>query len=95
MPKKKDKDKYAISNKYDVVREQLGLPVYSYTEERPATVELPTTEHPDVPFFSDIDVNHRKPRQGRCTYGRATRKLYSSNTSPGNAAIHKAGGAKK
>lgn len=60
MPKKKDKDKHSISNKYDVVREQLGLPVYSYTEEKPRTVELPRTEHPDVPFFSDIDVNQWK-----------------------------------
>jgi len=52
MAKKKDK--------YDVVREQLGLPVYPYTEEAPRTVELPRTEHPDVSFFSDIDVSQWK-----------------------------------
>ena len=60
MPKKKDKDEYAISNKYDVVREQLGLPVYSYTEEKPRTVELPRTEHPDVSPLNDIDVSQWK-----------------------------------
>ena len=53
----KKKDKYTVSNKYDVVREQLGLPIYSYTEEAPRTVELPRTEHPDVSFFNDIDVS--------------------------------------
>ena len=47
-------------NKYDAVREQIGLPIYSYTEETPIAVELPTTEHPDVPFFSDIDVSQWK-----------------------------------
>ena len=60
MPKKKDKDKDAISDKYDVVREQLGLPVYSFTEEVSRTVELPKTEHPEVSFFSDIDVSQWK-----------------------------------
>jgi len=60
MTKKKDKEKPAISNKYDVVREQLGLPVYSYTEEVPRTVELPLSEHPEVSFFSDIDVKQWK-----------------------------------
>jgi len=60
MPKKKDKETHAISNKYDVVREQLGLPVYSYTEEASKTVELPLSEHPDVSFFSDIDVSQWK-----------------------------------
>jgi len=60
MAKKKDKEKQAVSNNYDVVREQLGLPVCSYTEEKPRTVELPRTEHPDVPFFSDIDVSQWK-----------------------------------
>lgn len=60
MPKKKDKDKHAISDKYDMVREQLGLPVYSYKEEAPRTVELPLSEHPDISFFSDIDVNQWK-----------------------------------
>lgn len=56
----KKKDKYVASNEYDVVREQIGLPIYSYTEEAPSTVELPKTEHPDVPFFSDIDVSQWK-----------------------------------
>jgi len=60
MAKKKDKDKYVVSNKYDVVREQLGLPIYSYTEETPRTLELPRTEHPDVSSFSDIDVSQWK-----------------------------------
>ncbi len=64
MPKKKDKDKYAISNKYDVVREQLGLPVYSYAEETPRTVELPRTEHPDVSPLNDIDVSQWKAYEG-------------------------------
>jgi len=65
MVKKKDKD--VVSNRYDVVREQLGLPVYSYTEEMPRTVELPRTEHPDVSFFSDIDVSQwtLTPFQGK------------------------------
>ncbi len=62
MPKKKEKDedKYIVPDKYDVVREQLGLPVYSYTEEVSRTVELPRTEHPDISFFSDIDVSQWK-----------------------------------
>ncbi len=60
MAKKKDKDEYIISNKYDVVREQLGLPIYSYTEETSRTVELPVSEHPDVSFFNDIDVSQWK-----------------------------------
>ena len=60
MPKKKDKGKDAIPNKYDVVRGQLGLPVYSYTEEKLRTVELPRTEHPDASFISDIDVSQWK-----------------------------------
>jgi len=58
MAKKKDKN--AVFNKYDVVREQLGLPIYSYTEETARTVELPRTEHPDVSFFNDIDVSQWK-----------------------------------
>ena len=58
MAKKKDKD--VTSNEYDVVREQIGLPIYSYTEEAPSTVELPKTEHPDVSFLNDIDVNQWK-----------------------------------
>jgi hypothetical protein len=58
MVKKKDKD--VVSNKYDVVREQLGLPVYSYTEEPSRTVELPRTEHPDVSPLNDIDVSQWK-----------------------------------
>ena len=58
MVKKKDKD--VVSNEYDMVREQLGLPVYSYTEETPRTVELPKTEHPDVSPLNDIDVSQWK-----------------------------------
>ncbi len=58
MVKKKDND--VVSNKYDMVREQLGLPVYSYTEETSKTVELPRTEHPDVSFLNDIDVSQWK-----------------------------------
>ena len=64
MPRKedknKDKAKYTIPSKYDEVREQLGLPIYSHTEEAPRTLELPRTEHPDVSFFSDIDVSQWK-----------------------------------
>jgi len=56
----KKKDKFTVSNKRDVVREQLGLPVYSYKEEAPRTIELPVSEHPDVSFFSDIDVSQWK-----------------------------------
>ncbi|PIU23043.1 MAG: DNA methylase [Chloroflexi bacterium CG_4_9_14_3_um_filter_45_9] len=43
-----------------MVREQLGLPIYSYTEEASRAVELPRSEHPDVSFFNDIDVNQWK-----------------------------------
>lgn len=64
MPGKKDKnkDKYPTPNEnaYDVVSEQLGLPIYSYTEQVPRTVELPVSEHPDVSFFNDIDINQWK-----------------------------------
>ena len=45
MQRKKDKhiDKYTIPNEkiYDVVSEQLGLSIYSHTEEAPRTLELP------------------------------------------------------
>ncbi len=47
-------------DKLDVVREQLGLPVYSYQEEASRIVELPRTEHPDVSLFNDIDVSQWK-----------------------------------
>lgn len=61
MPRKKDKNKgkakYTIPSKYDEVREQLGLPIYSYTEEAPRTLELPRSEHPDISFLSDIDAS--------------------------------------
>ena len=64
MPKKKDKnrDTYATpsENTYAVVSEQLGLPIYSYTEEAPRTLELPISEHPDISFFNDIDINQWK-----------------------------------
>jgi hypothetical protein len=64
MPRKKDKNKYKakyiIPSKYAEVREQLGLPIYSYTEEAPRTLELPRSEHPDISFFNDIDVNQWK-----------------------------------
>ena len=62
MPKKKDREKYSIPNEktYDMVREQLGLPIYSYTEEASRAVELPRSEHPDISFFNDIDVNQWK-----------------------------------
>jgi len=61
MSRKKDKKigKYATPNEnaYDLVSEQLGLPIYSHTEEMPRTLELPRSEHPDISPFSDIDVN--------------------------------------
>ena len=62
MPKKKDREKYSIPNEktYDMVREQLGLSVYSYTEEASKAAELPRSEHPDISFFNDIDVNQWK-----------------------------------
>jgi len=62
MPKKKDREKYSIPDKntYKEVSEQLGLPIYSYTEETPSTLELPISEHPDISFFNDIDVNQWK-----------------------------------
>ena len=47
-------------DKYSFVREHLGLPIYSYEEEARTTIELPISEHPDVSFFSDIDVNQWK-----------------------------------
>jgi hypothetical protein len=62
MPKKKDREKYSIpdENAYKEISEQLGLPIYSYTEEIPRVVELPRSEHPDISFFNDIDVNQWK-----------------------------------
>ena len=63
MPKKKKgRGKYSIpdENTYDVIQEQLGLPIYSYTEEAPRTLELPISEHPDISFYNDIDVNQWK-----------------------------------
>jgi hypothetical protein len=52
MAKKKDR--------FDAVNERLGLTVHSYAEEPARTVELPLSEHPDVSFFSDIDVSQWK-----------------------------------
>jgi len=64
MPRKKDKnpDQYSTpaENMYHMVSEQLGLPIYSYTEEASRAVELPRTEHPDISFFNDIDINQWK-----------------------------------
>jgi len=64
MPKKKDKKirKYATlgENTYAVVSEQLGLPIYSYVEEASRAVELPKSEHPDISFLNDIDINQWK-----------------------------------
>lgn len=64
MPRKKDKKirKYATPNEdaYALVSEQLGLPIYSHVEEAPRTLELPRSEHPDISFFNDIDVNQWK-----------------------------------
>jgi len=63
MPrKKKNRDKYAAPNEniYDVVSEQLGLPIHSYVEEASRAVELPRSEHPDISFFNDIDINQWK-----------------------------------
>jgi len=62
MPKKKDREKYSIpdGNTYKEISEQLGLPIYSYKEEIPRVVELPRSEHPDISFFNDIDVNQWK-----------------------------------
>jgi len=56
MPRKKDKDSYTTSSEYDVVREQLGLPIHSYIQEAPAIIDMPKTDHPDVSFLNDIDV---------------------------------------
>ncbi|MDH5363552.1 MAG: site-specific DNA-methyltransferase [Dehalococcoidia bacterium] len=64
MPKKKDKKirEYATpsENIYDVVSQQLGLPIYSYVEEASRAVELPRSEYPDISFFNDIDINQWK-----------------------------------
>jgi len=65
MPRKKkekDREEYTTpsENTYKEVREQLGLPIYSYTEASPRTLELPRSEHPDISFFNDIDVNQWK-----------------------------------
>ena len=62
MPKKKDREKYSIPDKntYKELSEQLDLPIYSYTEETPRVLELPRSEHPDISFFNDIDVNQWK-----------------------------------
>ena len=62
MPKKKGREKYSTPNEstYKEVREQLGLPIYSYTEESPRILELPKSEHPKISFFNDIDVNQWK-----------------------------------
>lgn len=64
MPRKKDKNKgkYAApdENAYKEVREQLGLPIYSYVEEASRAVELSRSEHPDISFFNDIDINQWK-----------------------------------
>jgi hypothetical protein len=62
MPRKKDKgkEKYSVPSKYDEIREQLGLPIYSYREVAPRTLELPRSEHPDISPFNDIDVNQWK-----------------------------------
>ena len=60
--KKEDKKQYSIpsENAYKGISEQLGLPVYSYAEETPVALELPRSEHPDIAFFNDIDVNRWK-----------------------------------
>jgi len=60
--KDKNKGKYATpdGNTYKEVREQLGLPIYSYVEEASRAVELPRSEHPDISFFNDIDINQWK-----------------------------------
>lgn len=60
MMAKKGKELNIASNAYDMVREQLGLPVYSYGEEAADTTELPKTEHPDISFLNDIDVSQWK-----------------------------------
>jgi len=65
MPRKKkeeDRKEYTIPNEniYDAVHEQLGLPIYSYVEEASRAVELPSSEHPDISFFNDIDINQWK-----------------------------------
>lgn len=62
MPKKKDREKYSIpdENAYKEISEQLGLPIYSYTEETTSTLELPISEHPDISFLSDIDASQWK-----------------------------------
>jgi hypothetical protein len=57
MVRKRDKESYTISSKYDAVREQLGLPIHSYVQEAPATVELPRSDAPDVSFLNDIDIS--------------------------------------
>jgi len=62
MPKKKDREKYSIpsGDTYKELSEQLGLPIYSYTEATPSTLELPISEHPDISFLSDIDASQGK-----------------------------------
>jgi len=64
MSRKKAKEisKYATPNEntYREIREQLDLPIYSYTEEASRAVELPRTERPDVSFLNDIDINQWK-----------------------------------
>ena len=57
MPRNKDKYAAPDENAYRGIREQLGLPIYSYTEETPRVVELPRSEHPDISFLSDIDAS--------------------------------------
>ena len=64
MPKKKENkvDQYATPNEntYKEISEQLGLSIYSYVEETSRTMELQKSEHPDVSFLNDIDVNQWK-----------------------------------
>lgn len=57
MPRKKDSTQYIISNKRDVIREQLGVPIYPHKEEAPKTLAVPRSEHPDVSFLNDMDVS--------------------------------------
>lgn len=53
------KAKYTISNRYKVVQEQLGLPIYPL-EEEVKCLEVPLTKRPKISFFNDIDINQWK-----------------------------------